>query len=388
MTELLTKIFIKGSDTPYDPGVREQYGTFASVVGVIVNILIASFKMIAGIISGSIAMVADSLNNYSDAGSSIVSFVSFKIAAKPADRDHPFGHARIEYICSMIVSFIILLVGFELFSSSISGLFEGEKELNVSIATYVVLGISILGKLWLAIFNNKIGTKINSGVIKATAVDSIYDCISTTAVLVCSIIIKFTNLWYLDSIVGIAISIMIFIAGVKILNETKNSLLGEAPTDELVESIKEIVSRYPEILGIHDMLVHNYGPNHYIASFHAEVDGSDDIYMLHDTIDLVEKNISEELGIIVTVHLDPIVTDDEEVAKLRDYTASVVSSLYDNATIHDFRTVIGQTHTNLIFDIGLPFEIKENADLVIKSVQDAIHKDYPNYFIVVTIDRV
>jgi len=387
MTDFLTKIFVKDYNSPELPEVREKYGTFSSVVGVIVNVLLATLKLIAGILSGSIAIIADSLNNYSDAGSSIISFISFKIAAKPADKGHPFGHARIEYVCSMIVSFLILLVGVELFTESFSGLFDKEGAKNtVTALTYIILAISIVFKLWLSLFYRKIAKKINSSVINASATDSISDVISTAAVLVSSIIMNYTDLWFTDSLVGIAVSVMIIIAGVKILNETKNSLLGEPPVKEVVDSIKEVVGRYPEIIGIHDMLVHNYGPNHYFASFHAEVDGKGDVFLLHDAIDNIEKDIYNEHGILCTIHMDPISTDDEEVNKLRAFTEEVVKTVCGAASIHDFRTVVGKTHTNLIFDVVLPFEMKD-TEQVISCIEKNVSEVYPNYYCVITVDR-
>ena len=388
MGELLTKIFVKNHDNLKDPGVRERYGVFSSIVGVCVNILLASLKLIFGLIGGSIAIVADALNNFSDAGTSIVSFVSFKIASKPADREHPFGHARIEYVCSMIVSFVILLVGFELFSESVTGLFSGEVAArNFTVLTYIVLVISVLMKLWLAFFYRKIAIRINSSVVKAASADSFSDAISTSAVLVSTVIVSLTDVVFIDSLVGMAVAVMIFYAGIKILIETKNSLLGEAPVQKTVEDIRNVAAKYPEIIGIHDLMVHNYGPNKYIASFHAEVDGKEDVYMLHDAIDNVEKEISDTLGILCTVHMDPIETDNELVNELREFTKETVKEVCPDADIHDFRTVVGHTHTNLIFDIVIPFEITENTDNIVKKVSDAISEKRKECYCVITVDR-
>ena len=388
MTDLLIKLFIKDYSNPNDAAVREKYGVFSSIVGIITNLILAALKLVAGILSFSIAIIADALNNFSDAGSSIISFVSFKIAAKPADKEHPFGHARIEYVSSMIVSFLILLVGFELMTSSISGLFDGEgSNLEVTFITYIILSVSILLKLWLGLFYRKIAKKIDSSVVAAAAADSFSDCASPSAVLVSSIIIGITGWWFIDSIVGLAVAVMIIIAGIKILNETKNSLLGEAPIKEVVESIKSTVEKYPEVVGIHDMLVHNYGPKTYIVSFHAEVDGSQDIYELHDAIDNIEREINEDLRILCTIHMDPIVTNDETVNELRAFTVETVKEICPEATIHDFRTVIGQTHTNLIFDLVLPFDLKEEPAMIVESIKSAI-KDRRSYcFCVITVDR-
>ena len=388
MTDLLIKLFVKDHTNPNDVAVRERYGVFSSIVGIITNLILAALKLVAGILSFSIAIVADALNNLSDAGSSIISFVSFKIAAKPADKEHPFGHARIEYVSSMIVSFLILLVGFELMKDSVGGLFSGEgAELVVTTLTYVILAVSIVLKLWLGLFYRKIAKKIDSSVVSAAAADSFSDCASTAAVLVSSIVIGITGWWFIDSIVGLAVAIMIIIAGVKILNETKNSLLGEAPIQEVVDSIKSTVDKYPEVVGIHDMLVHNYGPKTYIVSFHAEVDGSRDIYELHDAIDNIERDINEDLRILCTIHMDPIVTNDETVNELRSFTQDTVKEVCPEATIHDFRTVIGQTHTNLIFDLVLPFDVKEKPESLVEAVKSAIRDKRSECFCVITVDR-
>lgn len=388
MTDLLIKFFVRDYKNPEDVAVRERYGVFSSIIGIITNLILAGLKLIAGILSFSIAITADALNNLSDAGSSLISFVSFKIAAKPADKEHPFGHARIEYVSSMIVSFLILLVGFELMTSSISGLTDKEGSgLEVTTLTYIILSVSIILKLWLGLFYRKIAKRIDSSVVAAASADSFSDCASTAAVLLSSVVIGITDWWFIDSIVGLAVSIMIMLAGIKILNETKNSLLGEAPIQEVVDSIKQTVDKYPEVIGIHDMLVHNYGPRTYIVSFHAEVDGSQDIYLLHDAIDNIEKEINEDLRILCTIHMDPIVTNDETVNDLRTFTANTVKEICPEASIHDFRTVVGQTHTNLIFDLVLPFDVKEAPDVVAESVKKEILKKRANCFCVITVDR-
>ncbi len=390
MTELLSRIFIKNYKNITDPKVRKGYGTLCSFVGISVNILLAFIKLFLGIITVSVAVIADALNNLSDAGSSIITLVSFRMSAKPADRDHPFGHARIEYIASMIISFLILLVGFETLIKSVSvllGISDAQLP-SFSTVSIIILASSILLKLWLAIFYRKIGKRINSGVIKASSVDSLTDCISTVTVLISAIIIKYTDVKIIDTIVGFCVSVMIIIAGVKILNETKNSLLGEAPVDEQVKSINEIISKYPEIIGTHDLMIHNYGPNHYIASFHAEVDGSKDIFILHDMIDIVEKRIQSELNILCTIHMDPIVTDDSAVDELKSFLIETIEQdVSPDISIHDFRVVIGNTHTNMIFDIILPFESKETPGDIVEKICVAVNKRRNECFCVITVDR-
>lgn len=389
MVTLLAKLFIPNYNDTKNPTVRSAYGTLSSIVGILFNLLLSALKLVVGLLANSVAAVADAFNNISDAGSSLVSLISFRISAKPADRAHPFGHARIEYVASMIVSFLILGVGFSLLSDSFMGLIDkGEGEATeFGTLTFILLGCSIIFKFLLALFYRNVGNKIDSSVMKASMTDSLMDCISTGAVLICGIIIKFTSWAFLDSLVGIAVSILILFSGVKILNDTKNSILGEAPVDEIVDGILEIVKRYPEALGVHDMLVHNYGPSHYIASLHVEVDGNQNIFELHDTIDLIEKNIHDELNILCTIHMDPIVTNDDTVSSLREFVLSTVKEIDETLSIHDFRTVIGKTHTNLIFDLVLPFESKFTEEEITELVCARILEQRPNHYCVVTVDR-
>ncbi len=391
MIDFFTKIFIKNSSDVKNPNVRKAYGTFSSIVGIGANIVLAAVKIFLGAITASAAVVADALNNFSDAGSSIISLVSFRLSAKPADREHPFGHARLEYIASMIVSFLILLVGFETLIDSAAVLFgfSEPKDTKFSTVSIVILGISILFKLLLAAFYNSIAKKIGSNVIKASAVDSLTDCISTTAVFVSAIVIKFaSNMQIFDTIVSMAVAVMIIIAGIKILIETKNSLLGEAAVDEEIEALNKIVAEYPEILGTHDLMLHNYGPHHFIASFHAEVDGSKDIFMLHDMIDNAEKRIHQDLGILCTIHMDPIVTDDDTVTELKKFLIAVIAEeISEKLSVHDFRVVVGNTHTNMIFDIVLPFESKYSVKEITEKISDAVSKRRSDCYCVITVDR-
>lgn len=390
MTELLSRIFVKNHKDIKNPDVRKSYGTLSSFVGIFVNIILSVIKLILGLLTASAAIIADSLNNFSDAGSSIITLVSFKLSSKPADRDHPFGHARIEYIASLAVSFLILLVGFETITTSFGVLFgiSESKAPTFTTVSLIILGSSIALKLWLSLFYRKIGKKIDSSVIRASGVDSLGDCISTFAVLVSAIIIKITDIQLIDTIVSIAVSIMIIIAGIRILIETKNSLLGEAPVDELVEALKNIINEYPEILDIHDLLIHNYGPNRYISSFHAEVDGAKDVFMLHDMIDNVEKRIQEELDMLCTIHMDPIVTDDETVAELKNFLSDTIrEDVSEDISVHDFRIVVGNTHTNMIFDIVLPYESKFSPSEVADKINEAVKKRREHCFCVITVDR-
>ena len=389
MTNLLAKIFIKNSSNTTDPTVRKNYGTLSSIVGITVNFILAAFKMLAGLLSGSVAIIADAFNNLCDSGTSVITLISFKISSKPADKEHPFGHARIEYIASMIVSFIILLVGAELLLDSgktLLGIGEA-KNTDITNVTIVILGVSILLKLWLGLFYRKIAKTIDSTVIAAASADSFSDSFATAAVLASSIIIKITNWVILDAIVGIAVSIPIIIAGLKILNETKDILLGEGPVDETVKDIERIIAEFPDIIGIHDLMVHNYGPNRFVASLHAEVDGKKDIYYLHDMIDNAERSINEELQITCTIHMDPIVTDDENVIELKSFLIETMKENGLDLPIHDFRTVIGQTHTNMIFDVVLPFDHPMTADEVKEKIISAVKAKRANCYCVIVVDR-
>ena len=386
MTELLCKLFVKDRENIKSSAVRRAYGTLVSVVGIIMNLVVAVGKITAGLIFGAISLAGDGINNLSDAGSQIISLVSFKLAAKPADRDHPFGHARIEYVASMIVSFFVLLVGWNLLRESIDKLFGNLAETRFSWLMIVVLAVSIVVKVWLFVFNRKVAAKIDSSVMKATAADSLSDAGASTAVLIAMLIYKFTNV-DIDGYMGVAVAIVIFIAGAKILNDTKNSILGEAPSEEVIEGIKSIVAEFPDALGIHDMVVHSYGPSCFIANLHIEVDGSKDIFESHDMIDLIEKKLNHDLGILSNIHLDPIVVDDEENDRMKALVIEQVKAVNERMDIHDFRFVRGKTHTNLLFDISVPFEIKMNNTEILEAVQSNISRVDVSYFIVANVDR-
>ena len=388
MINLFFRKFVKGysADGKISPDVRRACGSAVSIVGIIANILLAAFKMLAGILSGAISITADAMNNLSDAGSQVVSFISFKISGKPADRDHPFGHARIEYVASMIVSFIVLLVGFELMTDSVSKIFNPEPA-TYNALVIVILVASIAVKLWLFVFGRSAAKKINSEVVKAAATDSLSDAIATSAVLASIIICSATG-FDTDGYMGVIVAVIVMIAGIKILNETKNSILGSAPEPELIDEIVRITREYPEALGIHDMVVHNYGPGNTIASFHVEVDGMQNVFHTHDVIDTIEKRLFSELSVRATVHMDPIVTDDDRVNELREKVLALVRQIDERLDLHDFRFVEGVTHSNLIFDVNVPFEIKMSDDEVKRAISLKISELDPNYFAVMTVDRV
>ena len=388
MLSLLARVFVKDRDRVSSPAVRSAWGLLVSLYSIFLNLVLFAVKFLASVLAGSLAMQADAINNLSDAGSSVVSLISFKISAKPADRDHPFGHARIEYVASMIVSFLILLVGWELLSGSVDKIIN-PSETVFSWLAVAVLGASVLVKLWLCVFNRKIAKKIDSSVMRATAADSLSDAGATFAVLVATLVFKFTG-WDPDAYMGILVALLILWAGIKILNDTKNSILGEKPSEETVAQIEAMVAEFREqgAIGIHDLVVHTYGPGRVMASLHVEVDGDADIYASHDMADLIERRLAVECGIEATVHMDPIAIRDPRVSELRAYAEAIVTEIDDRLRIHDFRIVPGETHTNLIFDIAAPFELAlTNAELRSR-VADAIHEKNNHLFAVITVDRV
>ena len=388
MTELLSRLFVKNHQDAQNPAVRTAYGTMVSITGIILNLLLFTAKFVVGSLFGAISIVGDAVNNLSDAGTQIISLISFRIAAKPADREHPFGHARIEYVTSMIVSFLVMLVGFELLKSSVSQIFSPERPDSSPIAIIVLIG-SMLCKLWLGLFNRTIGKRIDSSVMRATAADSLSDVFATGAVLVATVLpMIFTDMkWNPDAYMGVIVAVLIIVAGFRILNEAKNAILGEAPSEEIVKQITDVVEKYEGALGIHDMVVHNYGPGRIIASLHIEVDGSVDVFETHDMIDTIEKDLRENCGIEATIHMDPIVTNDEQVTALRKKTAEAVQKIHPSMQIHDFRFVAGTTHTNLIFDVVVPFEVKMSEAEVKAAVAEKVKEIDPTYCVVLNVDR-
>ena len=388
MTELLSRLFVKNHQDAQNPAVRTAYGTMVSITGIVLNLILFTAKFVVGSVFGAISIVGDAVNNLSDAGTQIISLISFRIAAKPADREHPFGHARIEYVTSMIVSFLVMLVGFELLKSSFSQIFSPERPDSSPIAIIVLVG-SMLCKLWLGLFNRTIGKRIDSSVMRATAADSLSDVFATGAVLVATVLpMIFTNMnWNPDAYMGVIVAVLIIVAGFRILNESKNAILGEAPSEEIVKQITETVDRYEGALGIHDMVVHNYGPGRIIASLHIEVDGSVDVFETHDMIDTIEKELRDVCGIEATIHMDPIVTDDEKINALREKVDEIVKTIDERLKIHDFRFVEGVTHSNLIFDVAMPFEMKMTDSELKDRIENEISELDPKYFVVMTVDR-
>ena len=376
--------WIKNADDLENPQVRTQYGVLASVFGILGNVVLFAGKLIAGMISGSIAVMADAFNNLSDAGSSLVTMIGFRMAGKPADREHPFGHGRIEYISGLVVSFVILMVGFELFSGAIEKIFS-PSELNSSALTVGILIASVLGKLGMGLLFRVIGKKIQSPSLMATMTDCISDAISTTAVLV-SILIGQQFGVNLDGWFGAAVAILVFVAGLKTLKSTMDPLLGQAPDAELVQELQKQVLLYDGILGVHDLMVHNYGPKQFLASLHAEVSVESDMRVCHDLIDRIEKEVGEKLGVRLVIHMDPIETENERVNECRRMVSRILRSIDPSLTMHDFRMVDGPSHTNLIFDVLVPFRVQEKREVLQQKIQEEVWKEDRRYFTVVTFD--
>lgn len=384
MTNLLVKLFIKNPDDVKNAKTRENYGILSGIVGIICNILLAVSKLIVGTVSSSISITADAVNNLSDAGSSVVTVFGFKAAGKPADDEHPFGHGRLEYICALVVSFLVLLMGFELIKSSVEKILN-PVSLKFSWPAIIVLLISICVKLWLAFFNRNLGRRIKSPAMEAVVADSLSDTAATAVSMISLIFAAFTDI-PLDGYMGIIVALFIFASGIGILKDTVGPLLGESPSPELVKSFEERILSYDGVVGVHDIMIHNYGPNRSFASAHAEVSADEDIMKSHDTIDLIERDIYREFGIFTVIHLDPIITDDERISELKERVTGVVKAIDERLSIHDFRVVEGPTHTNIVFDLVKPhkfqmkdFEIKKLIERKVKEIDE-------NYFTVITFE--
>lgn len=383
MISLLRKIFIKNTDD--EAKNRRALGVLCSATGIFLNILLFAIKYFAGVISSSIAITADAFNNLSDAGSSFISLIGFKFAGMKPDTKHPFGHGRIEYLSGLGISVAIIVVAFELFTSSIDKIFNPQA-VDTSLVAMLILVVSIGIKMYMFFYNNSIGKKINSAGMKATAMDCITDSVATFVVLLSMIFTRFTGI-NIDGYCGILVSLFIMYAGINSAKETLAPLLGTKPDEELVGKVYTLVMSYDIVQGIHDMVVHDYGPGRQIISLHAEVDGSIDIYEIHDAIDLIEKDLYEKLSIEATIHMDPIDIHNESTRQTKDEVCKLITELHKDATIHDFRMVPGSTHTNLIFDVVVPFEIKMSDDEIKSKVQQLISNRWKNYFVVLTIDR-
>lgn len=385
MTDLILRIFVRDHKNTEDPAVRDKCGRVAGAVGIVTNFLLFLMKIIVGTVFHSVSVTADAVNNLTDSGSSVVTLIGFKMASKPADEKHPFGHARIEYLSGVIVSFIVIFLGLHLGMSSIEKILTPEENALTPVAL-VVLVISILAKLWQCLFYRKVGRMIKSESVEATSKDSRNDVIATSVVLLGAVITMLTGV-NLDGYMGATVALFIVFSGVQLTISTADPLLGQAPEGELVQTITEKMLSYPGIIGMHDLAVHNYGVGRCFASAHCEVDAKNDILVSHDLIDNIERDFSRDLGIHMVIHLDPVIVGDARTDALHCKVQSLVTALYPTVTIHDFRVIWGVTHSNIVFDAAVPFAVKDSDAVITQKLEAEIQKLDPDYRTVVTIDR-
>lgn len=385
MIKFLIKRFIKDSDNIKDPAVRRMYGSLCSSVGIGLNICLFIGKYLAGVLSGSIAIMADAFNNLSDAGSSLITLIGFKFAGMKPDAEHPFGHGRIEYISGLAVSAAIILMGVELAKSSVSKILN-PTPVEMNALAIVILVVSVCVKFYMCSYNRFVGRQIDSAAMKATATDSLSDAVATSVVLLAMLVLKFTGV-NVDGWCGAMVALFILYAGYSAAKDTLSPLLGQPPEEELINQIRDIALSHSEIVGIHDLVVHDYGPGRLMISFHGEVPGDGNIFELHDVIDQAEKELKEKLGCDAVIHMDPIATNDDEVKSVRQCVAELVKEINGDLSIHDFRMVKGPTHTNLIFDVVVPFQLKLSDREVAEEITRRVREKWENYYAVIEIDH-
>ncbi len=385
MSRLLIRLFIKDYQNTGSVQVRARYGILSGAVGIVLNVLLSAVKLLIGTMAHSIAITADALNNLSDAGNSCISLLGFRLSAKPADREHPYGHGRIEYLAGMGVSVVIMYMGVELIKSSVQKILHPEP-LVFSWVSVLVLLLSIGGKLWLAFFNRAIGKQIQSGTVNAVVVDSLSD-VAATAFTILALFLSRRFTLPFDGIFGIVVAGFVFFAGFSVFRDTLAPLLGQPPTQEFVQQIEDKILSYDGVIGVHDLIVHDYGPNRCFVSAHAEVSANTDIMESHDLMDVIERDIHAEMGLNITLHMDPIVTDDERVNEARALAEEAVKKVDESLSLHDFRMVSGPHHTNLIFDVAVPFSVKKSDREITEQIGGLIAQHKSNYYCVITVDR-
>jgi len=385
MTNLLIRLFVKDSQNTSNELVRGRYGKFSGIVGIMTNLLLFLIKIIAGTLSNSIAIVADAVNNLFDSVSSIITLISFKVSEKPADAKHPYGHARMEYVSSLIISFIILIFGIQFIKSSVEKIIHPDKVVFSWLAISILI-VSILIKLWQSLFYRKISRVINSSTIYATSIDSRNDMLATSSLLLASIISTLTA-FNLDGYMGVAVAVFIIISGIKMVADTISPLLGLAPSEELVRSIYKKVLSYDGIVGLHDLTVHNYGVSKRFASVHCEVSAKQDIMVSHDLIDNIERDFLKDMGIYMVIHLDPVIMDDEQTNELKEAVEKLIKEISDDIHMHDFRVVWGITHSNLIFDVVVPYKFRLSDEELSILISERILELNPTYRSVITVDH-
>lgn len=386
MTNLLIKLFVKDNKNPKDENVRPKYAMLSSITGIVVNLLLSIFKLVIGIVTNSMSIISDALNNVTDTGSSIVTMIGFKLSQKEVDNEHPWGHGRMEYITAFIVDILIILVGVELLQNSVDKIIHPVMPTFNGVVIFLLV-VAILVKLWLFVFYSKIAKRIDSSSIKATAYDSISDCVSTFVVLFSSVISLIFGIT-IDGYVSILVAIFILITGVKALKETIDILLGSKPDKEFIDQISEFVKKYPMIAGIHDIMVHDYGPGRKIVSFHAEVPADANICEAHDIIDELEQDMLKEFKCITTIHMDPIVVNDAKINEAKASVEKIVKEINENYSIHDFRMTDGGKRINLIFDLVIPRDDKIDKDALRKEIIEKVKKIDSKYYVVFTIEHL
>ncbi|HHU27663.1 TPA: cation transporter [bacterium] len=382
MTKFLVKLFVKDYQNTNNPIVRERYGKLGSITGIIFNIILFSLKLFGGIIALSISIIADAFNNLFDALTAIVTLIGFKYANKPADKEHPFGHGRFEYLASLFIAIIIIVVGVELFRTSISELIDVKQLVKIEMFSVIVLVISLVLKAWLGYFNLKLGKKISSLAMQAYAKDSILDVIATSVVLIGLLIGHFASI-NIDGYLGALVALFIIYTGFKTVKETIDPLLGQSPSPEFINAIEEKILSYNGIYGIHDLIVHDYGPSRTIISLHVEVDADSDFLEMHDLIDNIERDIRRYFNCSITIHMDPLQLHDKDTNLIQTQLLKILEKIDPILSIHDFRIVKGPTHTNIIFDLVIPYNYKYNEEQLHQMIQDEITKINPNYYIVI-----
>ncbi len=386
LTELLVKLFVKNKERVEDQTVRTSYGILSSIVGMICNLILFTVKLVVGWVINSISVTADAFNNLSDAASSIISFFGVKLASRPADKEHPFGHGRFEYIAALAVAFLILQVGFTLFKSSITKVFHPEL-VDFNLILTAILCLSVLLKVWMALFNRKLGNRINSTVMKATSADSLGDVMVTSATIISTVIAGLTG-WRIDGYMGLVVSIFVMIAGFRIAKDTLEPLLGQAIDREVYEKIKNIVESYDGIIGSHDLIIHSYGPTHRMATIHAEVPNDIDFEKAHETIDRIERDVLRKLDIFLVIHMDPIEVNNTMVLEKRDIVIGIIRELEPKSTIHDFRIVNGELQINLIFDLVIPYSYsKVDEQKLLSRIVEEVRKQDSRYNCVITLEN-
>lgn len=385
MIRFLSRRLIRDCDNVSDPTVRRGYGILCGCVGIGLNLLLFAGKLLAGLLAGSIAITADAVNNLSDAGSSLVTLLGFKLAAQAPDQEHPFGHGRAEYVSGLVVSLVIILMGVELGRGSVEQILH-PSPVEYSALAVGILVISIAVKLYMALYNRSIGRRIDSAAMAATAADSLSDCLATAAVLLGTLAGRFWGL-EIDGWCGALVALFILWSGVNAARETINPLLGQPPSREFVERVRSMVLSHRDIIGVHDLIVHDYGPGRRILSLHAEVPASGDILVLHDVVDAAERQLNEDLGCRATIHMDPVVTDDGLTAETRQRVASIVGLIDPGITIHDFRMVPGPTHTKVLFDAEVPYQCSLPDQEVRSRIEQGVQALDGNYSAVVEVER-